>query len=217
MDILLSLTFLIVAVIFSEVVAIPGLIDLGQSLSDTAKYPKVQGYFRIEANIIRLENPRGTTKNWFPCDLIPGSCDPKITAAIDYQTPNNDAGKDSVPYSRYALIFEGKGSSVDINKILSKDVCGHSTRKVNVRIRAMDNDVLSDDTIDRWSCFIFTTDPPAADEQSAKWSEEKVCSGHNGSHKIIWKYRWFFIPQDQCRETAGSSGVIRRLIPFIGK
>jgi hypothetical protein len=62
--------------------AIPGLIDLGQSLADK-KYPLIKGYFRIEANIIRMENPRGTTKSFMPCDLVPGSCDPKITAAID--------------------------------------------------------------------------------------------------------------------------------------
>ncbi len=62
--------------------AIPGLIDLGQSLVDR-KYPLIKGYFRIEAHIIRMENPRGTTKGFLPCDLVPGSCDPKITAAID--------------------------------------------------------------------------------------------------------------------------------------
>ena len=63
--------------------AIPGPIDLGQALSDRSKYPQVKGYFRIEANIIQMLNPRGTTWNYFPCDLIPGRCDPIITVAID--------------------------------------------------------------------------------------------------------------------------------------
>ena len=45
------------------------------------------------------------------------------------ETPNNDFGKDSVPYSRYVQVFQGKGlSNVDINKIVSKDVCNHDTR-----------------------------------------------------------------------------------------
>lgn len=210
------LSLLVFGMILSEVAAIPGLIDLGQKLSDRAKFPEIRGHFRIEANIISLQNPRGTTKSMLPCDIIPGNCDLRVTTAIDYATPNNDAGKDSVPFDRYVTIFEGKGTSVDINKIVSKDVCGHSTRKVNVRVRAVDKDVISNDTVDRWSCFILTTDPPAQDEKSAQWSAEKVCVGHNGSHKITWKYRWFFIPQDQCNETAGSSGIIRQLIPFLG-
>ena len=67
----------------SVVQSIPGPVDLGQALADRARYPQVKGYFRIEANIIHMANPRGTTKNWMPCDLIPGKCDPKITAAID--------------------------------------------------------------------------------------------------------------------------------------
>ena len=45
------------------------------------------------------------------------------------QTPNNDFGKDSVPYGNYQTLWEGTGAtSVDINKILSKDVCNHDTR-----------------------------------------------------------------------------------------
>ena len=27
--------------------------------------------------------------------------------------------------------------------------------------------------------------------------------------RIIWKYRWFFVPESDCKETAGSSGIIR--------
>ena len=63
--------------------AIPGPIDLGQALSDRTKYPQVTGFFRIEANIIKMLNPRGTTWNYLPCDLIPGRCDPTISVAID--------------------------------------------------------------------------------------------------------------------------------------
>jgi hypothetical protein len=79
-----GLTFVICLLHWTAIVqAIPGPIDLGQALADRARYPQVKGYFRIEANIISMANPRGTTKNWMPCDLVPGSCDPKITAAID--------------------------------------------------------------------------------------------------------------------------------------
>lgn len=63
--------------------AIPGAVDIGQSAADRARYPEVKGCFRIEALILTMANPRGTTRNWMPCDLVPGKCNPKITAAID--------------------------------------------------------------------------------------------------------------------------------------
>ncbi|XP_055331185.1 uncharacterized protein LOC129583421 [Paramacrobiotus metropolitanus] len=197
--------------------AIPGPWDLMQDALDL-KNTKITGYFRIEALILTMQNPRGTTRRWMPCDLVAGKCDPLIKVAIDYHTPNYDFGKDSVPYGRFLTIWDGSGeNNVDINKIVSKDVCNHSTRKVNVRILAKDKDVIRDDTIDHWSCFIQTTPPPAESEQTAQWSEEKTCSGHNSAHKITWKYRWFYVPQDQCKEVDGSSGIIRRYIPLWGK
>lgn len=198
--------------------AIPGIIDLAQDAKDMSTYNLVNGYFRIEARIIRMENPRGTTRNMVPCDLIRiGKCDTKVAAVIDWQTPNYDFGKDSVPYSNYALLYDGTGtSSVDINKTISKDVCNHSTRKLNLRIRAVDKDVLSENTIDHWSCFIYTTNPPATSADTAQWSKVQTTSGHNGSHKVTWQYRWYMIPQNQCQASSGSSGIISRAIPFIG-
>jgi len=73
----------ILGIIVQQCQAIPGPVDLGQALSDRSKYPQVKGYFRVEANIIQMLNPRGTTWNFMPCDIIPGKCDPKITVAID--------------------------------------------------------------------------------------------------------------------------------------
>lgn len=63
--------------------AIPGPIDLSQALLDKSRYPMIKGYFRVEAQIIKMLNPRGTTWNYAPCDLVPLVCDPKIDAAID--------------------------------------------------------------------------------------------------------------------------------------
>lgn len=76
------LIFALLSALIRSCIAIPGLIDLGQSLSDK-QYPEVKGYFRVEANIIQMKNPRGTTRYYMPCDLIPGYCDPRITVAID--------------------------------------------------------------------------------------------------------------------------------------
>ena len=83
LSLLIALVLVCLSQLMSVVQSIPGPVDLGQALADRARYPQVKGYFRIEANIIHMANPRGTTKNWMPCDLIPGKCDPKITAAID--------------------------------------------------------------------------------------------------------------------------------------
>lgn len=211
-------SWIVLCVTISFVQAIPGLIDLGQALADRSN-PVCTGPFRIEAEIGELANPRGTTKGWMPCDFLGGKCDPKVTGVIDYETPNNDFGKDSVPYSRFSTLYEGSFEKlIPINKMMTKDVCGtHSTRKVNVRIRAVDKDILSDDTIDRWSCFISTKDGcPADNEKASQWSETKTCSGHNSAHKITWRYRWYRIPDNQCSEKDGSSGILRRIIPFLG-
>lgn len=60
-------------------------------------------------------------------------------SCIYSETPNNDAGKDSVPFSRYVQVFDGSRlADVEINKIVSKDICGKSTRKINVRVHAID-------------------------------------------------------------------------------
>ena len=65
--------------------AIPGPVDLAQDVKDTTLYNLVNGYFRVEARILRMENPRGTTRNMVPCDLLsPGKCDTKVSAAIDW-------------------------------------------------------------------------------------------------------------------------------------
>ena len=63
------------------------------------------------------------------------------------ETPNNDFGKDSVPYSRFVQVFDGSRlADVDINKIVSKDICGKRTRKINVRVHAIDTGM---DTLER--------------------------------------------------------------------
>ncbi|OQV15539.1 hypothetical protein BV898_10261 [Hypsibius exemplaris] len=198
--------------------AIPGPVDLAQDARDTSMYNLVNGYFRIEARILRMENPRGTTRNMVPCDVLKvGKCDTKVSAAIDWHTPNYDFGKDSVPYSNYVLIYDGTGtSSVNINQTIVKDVCNQATRKVNLRIRAVDKDILSENTIDHWSCFIYTTTPPAANAAAARWSDVQTTAGHNGSHKVTWQYRWYFIDRNQCQNSSGSSSLVSRFIPFAG-
>lgn len=78
--------FLVISmVLLQQVSAIPGPVDLAQDARDLSMYNAVNGYFRIEAKIIRMENPRGTTRNMVPCDLLRvGKCDTKVAAVIDW-------------------------------------------------------------------------------------------------------------------------------------
>lgn len=59
-----------------------GLIDLAQDAKDAANLPLVSGHYRIEAHIIRLENPRGISHTGLPCDII-DHCDTKFSGIID--------------------------------------------------------------------------------------------------------------------------------------
>lgn len=59
-----------------------GLIDRFQDASDVQMYPLVKEFLRIEATILRLENPEGISHTGFPCDIF-DACDPKVIAFID--------------------------------------------------------------------------------------------------------------------------------------
>ena len=71
--------------VFHTVFAIPGPFDLAQDAKDATTYPAVQGYFKVEARIVSMQNPRGTTRNMVPCDVVrPGACDTQVFATIDW-------------------------------------------------------------------------------------------------------------------------------------
>lgn len=71
---------IIFVTLVSIVSAIPGLLDLTQGLIDR-QYPEIKAPFRVEVEVLRMDNPRQTTKGWMPCDFFSGTCDPKITGA----------------------------------------------------------------------------------------------------------------------------------------
>ena len=53
---------------------------------------------------------------------------------------------DSVPYSNYVTIFDGNNTPnvVEIDKTISRDVCGKGVRKIAMRVRAIDKDGIND-------------------------------------------------------------------------
>lgn len=189
--------------------AFAGLIDRGQDLADTARYPLITGFYRIEMNVVRLDT-QGKSHTGLSCDIF-DKCDPKIIAFIDTQKPNNDFGGDSVPYANYVTLFDGNNAPnvVEIDKTISRDVCGKGVRKIAMRVRAIDKDGINDDKIDNYKCHITgDRNPPAADERSAEWSAEIACSGEDRpSSKVYLRYRWYMIPEQQCRPSSNGQGL----------
>lgn len=181
-----------------------GIVDRAQDAVDAAKYPLITGFYRIEVQIDRLDT-QGKSHTGLPCDPL-DKCDTKIKAIIDTEKPNNDFGGDSVPYDNYMVLYDGNNAPdvVPLQKTISRDVCGKSVRKVAVRIRAMDKDIINDDKIDNYKCFITgDRNPPAADAQTAQWSAEIACDGEDRpSSKAFFKYRWYFIPEITCRPSS---------------
>ncbi|GAU87505.1 hypothetical protein RvY_00337 [Ramazzottius varieornatus] len=196
---------LLLALFFTSVLA--GLVDRMQDVSDAQRYPLIRDFIRIEANILRLDNPRGISHTGLPCDIT-DSCDPRVIAFIDTEKPNHDFGGDSVPYRNWFTLYDGNNiNSPEINKLITRDICGVPIRKVNVRVRAIDKDMFNDDKIDNFACFITTDNTPAADEKSAQWSAEMPCYGEDKSAIRVWiQWRWYLIPEQQCRASSNGRG-----------
>jgi len=198
------LWFFVVGVLFACLISNTsgGIVDRIQDARDARNYPLLKDYVRIEAKILRLDNPRG-----LPCDIT-DLCDPKVIAFIDTEKPNHDFGGDSVPYRNWFTLYDGTNiNSPEINKVITRDICGQPIRKVNVRVRAIDKDMFNDDKIDNFACFITTDNPPAREETSASWSPEFPCYGEDKSAIRVWiQYRWYLIPDSECRISSNGRG-----------
>lgn len=185
-----------------------GLIDRGQDVADAAKYNKMDGFFRVEVHVDRLDT-QGKSHTGLPCDIF-DKCDPKVKCFIDTEKPNNDFGGDSVPYDNYVVLFEGNNVDVPkIDKTISRDVCGKGVRKIAIRCRAIDKDGVNDDKIDNYKWHI-TSDKYqiSASEQAAEWSPEIAIPGEDrpGS-KVYVKLRLYVIPETQCRPSSNGQGL----------
>jgi len=209
--------FIIILACFA--VAVPnakaGLVDRAQDIVDAGKYPLIKGFYRIEVHIDRLDT-QGKSHTGFDCDPLPGDkCDAKVKAFIDTEKPNNDFGGDSVPYDNYVVLSEGNNAPdvITIDKTISRDVCGKQIRKIAIRVRAVDKDIINDDKIDNYKCFITgERQGPAENEQTAQWSAEQACSGEDRpSSKVYLKYRWYKIPEVSCRPSSNGQKMLSGL------
>jgi len=190
-----------------------GLIDRAQDAADATRYPLISGFYRIEMNVVKLDT-QGKSHTGLWCDIT-SKCDPKIIAFIDTDKPNNDFGGDSVPYANYVTLFDGNNAPnvVEIDKTISRDVCGKGVRKISMRVRAIDKDGINDDKIDNYKCHITgERNPPANSEREAEWSPEIACSGEDRpSSKAYLRYRWYHIDENQCRPSSNGQGLFSGL------
>jgi len=191
-----------------------GLIDRGQDLADVAKYPLINGFYRIEVHLERIDT-QGKSHTGLACDPLDG-CDAKVKAFIDTERPNFDFGGDSVPYDNYVVLVEQNNAPnvLPIDKTISRDVCGKGVRKIAVRVRAVDKDTINDDKIDNYKCLITgERNPPAANEQAAQWSPEIACDGEDRpSSKVYLKYRWYNIDERTCRPSSNGRGLLSGIL-----
>jgi len=169
------------------------------SSGSSAAFPD---YFRIEVELIRLQNDQGILANGKKCDFT-RTCDPRLTAYLDTTTPLSP-WPGGVPTKRWPVIFQAtNNNSPTIGKVLNTDVCGGSVNKVNARIQAFDEDSLSaNDDMNTFEC-IFNLRPRdiALDANSARFTQPLQCRAASQPDKIMLfaRQRAYQIPSTSCR------------------
>ncbi|OWA52357.1 hypothetical protein BV898_16812 [Hypsibius exemplaris] len=149
------------------------LLDIYDSIAS----PEITGYFRVEAQITRLDNERGKLADGSSCDPI-GPCDPSVSAFIDYESPKSKFGApDSVDYQFYTPLFAVREENNPIiGKTITRDICGQSFKKIAVRVHVIDKDrVGKDDLLGNWRCLVRTKDNVGRNMELADWSAEAKC------------------------------------------
>jgi len=145
-------------------------------------------YFRIETEVVHLENQGGIKSNGGSCTTF-GKCDPQVYAYIDTEKPTNSF-PGSLDIKAFPRIFEAKSNNnPDIGAKLTKDVCNKdiTQQKATLRVHITDhNKILSDSLIDDFDCPVGGT--AAKNAESAQWTDAK-CSGKNQPKKIILSVR----------------------------
>ncbi|OQV20833.1 hypothetical protein BV898_05177 [Hypsibius exemplaris] len=166
-----------------------------------AKRSLYPDYFRVEVEIVRLENPQGLLVTGKHCDFF-NDCDPRVIAYLDISKPRSP-WPGNHPASRWPIVFEGtNANSPKIGKIINQDICGGSLSAVNARVRVTEADDLSGhDDIGDFEC-LFDVDPRDIQQPDlARWGSEKSCEAVNirGTSKLFARMRTFEIPSTSCR------------------
>lgn len=163
------------------------------------------GFYRVETELIQLQNPMGVSHDGSPCDRM-GVCDPKIKVYLDTDRPLA-----AFPGNRFTSQYDRVFAATDnnspmINKQISRDICGGTFSKGNLRVQVTDDDTflrLTDDHISDFECLFSPT--PAEDEATAQWTRGQSCVGSHNANKVklFYNFRVFKIPQAECGRKSG--------------
>ncbi|OQV25415.1 hypothetical protein BV898_01091 [Hypsibius exemplaris] len=165
-----------------------------------AHVPGQHDYIRIDTEVIQLLNPQGLLATKKSCDSL-SKCDPRVSVFLDTDKPLAAwPGAKTVP--EYTVLFEVSNTdSPIINKNVSKNICGGSVGKVNLRVDVVDVNVGSNALIEDFEC-LFTADYRlvARDLSSAEWSPAQDCKPQHANNdiRLQYRYRIYDIPQAQC-------------------
>ncbi|OQV13447.1 hypothetical protein BV898_12299 [Hypsibius exemplaris] len=163
-------------------------------------------YYRIEAELVNLENNGGIRSTGAPCDSSgSGPCDPILYAYIDVQQPNSPF-PGALTTALFPKVFAANAiNSPRIGAIVSATVCNQKVAKGTLRVRIMDrNKIMANSLINDYDCYIEGRSGVTPNE--AEWTRPTNCVGHYipGKTKLVFRSRIYHIKPDQC------SGILSR-------
>jgi hypothetical protein len=153
---------------------------------------------RIEAQLVRFENPNSVMFNNQFCDTA-SKCDPVFTADLDTTTPLAQ-WPGPKPFSTFQKVLELANTDVfNIGASVVRDVCS-SVNLGNLRVQVHDvDDVTQPDLIDEYEC-IFDIQGVGSDFNNAPWSPVTECKSlHHKTApfvKLFYRHREYALPRD---------------------
>ncbi|OQV13448.1 hypothetical protein BV898_12300 [Hypsibius exemplaris] len=162
-------------------------------------------YFRIEAELVRMDNVGGIKSTGGSCDTI-GQCDPVVYAYLDVLKPTGP-----FPGSRAVEAFPqvftiDDVNSPKINTVVSADVCNKELTKATLRVHVMDrNKLFTDSLISDFDCYVGGS--VGRNVNDAKWANTGNCVGKFMPDKIkfVFRSRIYRIDPKLCVESANQA------------
>ncbi|OQV21285.1 hypothetical protein BV898_04771 [Hypsibius exemplaris] len=162
-------------------------------------------FMRVEAQIIRLENPQGLTASGRPCggQFASRQCNTVVQAQIDTDVSNavrgaqQYGGKSGSDYNYKVLSTSSDDNDPHIGEVVSGDICGQAIEKAVVRVRITDQGSSGEHRINDFIC-----------ESSLRshyvlsvWSPVQLCQPEFQTTKmrLYFRYRVTRLERNQCR------------------
>ncbi|OQV16851.1 hypothetical protein BV898_09023 [Hypsibius exemplaris] len=159
----------------------------------TSQNPSV----RVEYELKKFSNARGTQQDGKKCSILGGSCNHKFTGYIDTSSPVKGwPGTRGV--TDWPTLVEKKENSLILNKILSADICAGNFQVADLRVHVTDSGMTSDKLVEDFDCLSSGSIAPT--ELKSTWSEEKECKAryNPGNNKLTYRVRAYALPTASC-------------------